>query len=173
MYRFWNLLTLFWEILLFIPILILIFFLNQKNIIDFWILKQLTDFFYSNILHYFFTEKQVFIWLMLWFCLLFQEIIWWSIKYFFFKPRPNPMNYSNWFEKVEAGSFPSLHSARTFLIFLFSFFWTNIFVSFLFFIFWLLISYSRIYLKKHYYIDILGWLILASLLYFSLYSIIF
>jgi membrane-associated phospholipid phosphatase len=34
-----------------------------------------------------------------------------------------------------------------------------------FFSFWILIAYSRVYLKKHFWIDIYGWVVLAVLVF--------
>jgi len=66
------------------------------------------------------------------------------------------MKYTNWKEKFLAGSFPSLHSERTFLLFLFALHFINYYVTLGFLSFWILIAYSRVYLKKHFWIDIYG-----------------
>ena len=157
--------TLFWEVLIFVPIGILIFFMNSKV----EKISLLLD--VSNILNI--SYKIVFWVFFMLVCLFIIEIIWGAIKYFFFKPRPKPMKYSNWYEKILAGSFPSLHSARTFTLFLFALiFVKNYVVVVWFFLFWVLISYSRIYLKKHYLKDILGGAVLSGLVFF-LFLILF
>ena len=156
--------TLFWEILIFIPVLVLLFFVNPDKVWDYHILWYLVDFVY----HYFsfFSKQQIFIWFLFVIAFFIQEIIWWAIKFFFFKDRPNPMKWTNWFEKVMAWSFPSLHSARTFLLFLFALFYTNVYVALWFFFFWALIAYSRIHLKKHFYVDLIGGIVLAIFTFF-------
>ncbi len=156
--------TLFWEVLLFIPTLIFLFFVNPNSIyLKIEILKNISILL-EKILP-FFSIEQIYVWLLLFWALIIWEIIGASIKLFFFKARPKPMKYNNWKEKILAGSFPSLHSERTFLLFLFSLYFTNYYVVFWFFLFWVLIAYSRVYLKKHYWIDILWWVILASLVF--------
>jgi undecaprenyl-diphosphatase len=86
------------------------------------------------------------------------------IKYFFYKDRPTKENYSNILEKIDASSFPSLHAARTFFFaFVFSHYYNNALLSTSFLMLAALVSYSRIYLKKHFIVDIVGGIILAGL----------
>jgi len=80
------------------------------------------------------------------------------IRSFYFKQRPKKQSYSNFLERIDAASFPSLHTARAvFLALVFS--PANaILVS----VMAVLVAYSRIYLKKHDWIDVLfggllGW----------------
>jgi membrane-associated phospholipid phosphatase len=89
------------------------------------------------------------------------------IRIFYFKDRPNKMAYKNFMEKIDASSFPSVHGAR--ITFIFIFLTLNMlksfFLVFLSFIVVLLVIYSRIYLKKHYFIDLLGGIILGLFAY--------
>lgn len=135
---FWKYYTRFWEIFLFVPIFIFWYFVN----------------FQLDILLLFFI------------LLMCQFFIWAFLKLFFFKERPQKMHYNWYLSKIAASAFPSLHSANTFLLFLFTLYYTNFYISFGFFIFWLSISYSRILLQKHFYIDIVNWALLASTCYF-------
>lgn len=90
------------------------------------------------------------------------------IRIIFFKQRPDKEKYSNIFEKASAASFPSLHSTRTtFLIFfLINYFHYNIQISLYFISIGTLILYSRIYLKRHYIIDVIVGVILGGLFYY-------
>ncbi len=79
------------------------------------------------------------------------------IRSFYFKHRPKKEGYKNFFEKLDASSFPSLHSCRAaILFFLFSSFFKNIGVTSILFIVMLASVYSRIYLKKHDWVDVLA-----------------
>lgn len=90
---------------------------------------------------------------------VFNEIFCSAIKFFFFKNRPKKESFQNWYEKIEASSFPSIHASR-FGVFLSSFFLLKVqnpdfFLVFpLVFLFFLLVLNSRILLKKHFFIDI-------------------
>ena len=85
------------------------------------------------------------------------------IRIFYFKSRPKKVKYSNFIEKIDASSFPSVHAARTTFILLLllvyfvrSFFLAGglIFVAFL-------ACYSRIYLMKHDKVDVFGGIVLG------------
>lgn len=76
----------------------------------------------------------------------------------FFTKRPKPVSYKNLFEKIESSSFPSMHAVRIVLL------WSFIpmgWVSIAFFLLTLLVSYSRIALKKHYWKDVIVGYLLA------------
>lgn len=93
------------------------------------------------------------------------------IKLVFFKSRPLKHEYKNIFEKALASSFPSLHVAR--FTFFATFFLTTIdasFVSALILISFL--AYSRLYLKKHDLIDVIGGLFLG-LLFIALIQLVY
>jgi len=161
--------TLFWEKFLFVPFLILLYFVNPDTVVDYGVLAPVVKFFSNYIT--FLSPQQIYVGLLVSIYIFFLEIIWWAVKYFFFKPRPKPMSYSNWYEKILASSFPSLHSARTFGLFLFSYFYTNLYVAFWFLIFWGLISYSRVYLKKHFCIDIYWWMLFSGIIFAFIYLV--
>jgi membrane-associated phospholipid phosphatase len=95
------------------------------------------------------------------------------IRLFYFKQRPNKANYRNFLEKIDASSFPSIHAARSTFIFIFLvFFYSKIYYLIpLYTLLFLGVLFSRIYLKKHDYIDLFGGIImgiLLSLLYMML-----
>ena len=98
--------------------------------------------------------------------LLANEIIASAIKIVFPKKRPNNQTYNTLLEKIDAGSFPSLHTSRitlTYLSLLSETTSTTIKVVFIIAI--ILVILSRIILKKHYWMDVFGGFILGFLLW--------
>lgn len=79
------------------------------------------------------------------------------LKIFLFNNRPKKMNYENIIEKIEASSFPSVHTMRIFFVssVLVSTF-NNLMLSVILVALSLLVGYSRIYLKRHYYSDVIA-----------------
>lgn len=79
------------------------------------------------------------------------------IKVFLFKNRPKKMGHKNIIEKIEASSFPSVHTMRIFFVssVLMPVF-NNIAISIILVILSLTVAYSRIYLKRHYYADVIA-----------------
>ena len=92
---------------------------------------------------------------------------WSVIKLMFYKPRPIPYIFKNWIEKIDASSFPSIHTSNATVIGLIrSWWWHQSIVAWSdrFIIVPILvgvvgvcaaIALSRIELKKHYPIDVL------------------
>lgn len=86
------------------------------------------------------------------------------IRTFYFKDRPNKEKYSNYLEKLDASSFPSLHATRSiFLALLLTN--TNKLFSLIIIIIALIVVYSRIYIKKHDIIDVFFGSILGFIIY--------
>lgn len=142
--QFYKIITLFgWEL----------FFILEFSLLFFMYFKWYNLFTFAKIIILFFI----------------LESIWALIKIFFFKDRPHPMQYNNLHEKILAGSFPSLHTGRTFLLFLLFIYYLNIFyLNFTYFLLFICIAYSRVILKKHFWVDIL-WGIIISWLLFLIY----
>lgn len=91
------------------------------------------------------------------------------IKFLFPKKRPNNQKYSNSLEKIDAGSFPSIHSSRVMFVYLMLFTSTPFaYLKVIFLSIILVVGYSRLFLKKHYLIDVLGGYILGLVLYLTL-----
>ncbi len=88
------------------------------------------------------------------------------IRVFYFKNRPAKQNYHNFLERLDASSFPSLHTARiVFLcITLAGFFQDNYVTGVLTFVA-VLVAYSRTYLQKHDWWDLLGGVVLGVVVY--------
>ena len=77
------------------------------------------------------------------------------IRLFYFKDRPEPKRFSNIIEKIDASSFPSLHSLNATVFTVISIYFLHSIYAYILFAFYLpLILFSRYYLKKHYWIDI-------------------
>ncbi len=84
------------------------------------------------------------------------------LRLFYFKERPKKEEYTNLFTKINASSFPSLHTMSSMYtaIVLANEIKKPIITGF-FILISLLIGYSRMHLKKHYFIDVLFGLVLG------------
>ncbi len=100
-----------------------------------------------------------------------NELLGSVIKIVFPKTRPNGQEYSNLIEKVDAGSFPSLHAARISLVYLTMFSFAELLVlKILFLLVIAFVAVSRVNLKKHFWTDVAGGLVIGSLIwYLSIY----
>ncbi len=95
-----------------------------------------------------------------------NEIICSAIKYFFPKKRPNQQTYDSAAEKIDAGSFPSIHASRLSFVGLSLMALTNYFPhKILLLVIILVVGYSRIYLLKHYPIDVLAGYVFGTMLF--------
>ena len=91
----------------------------------------------------------------------------------YFKERPQKQVYSNFIEKIDASSFPSMHASRvSFLSFVLVQEVKDIYLTILFVIMSILVFYSRIYLKKHYLIDIIGGITIGIIVWYFITLII-
>ena len=123
------------------------------------------SFFYNVILLITLAFQRIDLFLTLLFGLIFTGFITVLIRTFYFKPRPNKQQHVNYIDRIDASSFPSWHAARIFFIalILIKFFTTSYYNLFSIILLSIasLVSYSRIYLKKHDWTDILSGIILA------------
>ncbi len=88
------------------------------------------------------------------------------IRLLYFKNRPQKQAYSNFLERIDAASFPSWHTARAvFMALTGIFYFNNLFLTVISSILALLVCYSRIYLQKHDWMDVLGGVTLAGVTY--------
>jgi len=111
-----------------------------------------------------FGEKRLL--LSLFFGLIFSLAITVVIRLFYFKNRPSKQTYRNLIEKIDASSFPSWHSARAvFLCLLFVSYFNNNLLSVFLVVFAALVLYSRVYLRKHDWIDVIGGIVLGVVTY--------
>jgi undecaprenyl-diphosphatase len=105
---------------------------------------------------------------LLW-TLLINEVFCSLIKVIFPKKRPVEQNYDSVIEKIDAGSFPSIHTSRITLVYLTLFSMTNhlgMQIALLAVI--VLVMISRVVLKKHYTTDVIGGFIIGLLLWMVL-----
>ncbi|MAG02464.1 hypothetical protein CMI42_03945, partial [Candidatus Pacearchaeota archaeon] len=76
--------------------------------------------------------------------------------------RPEKQKYGNFVERIQASSFPSWHTARiVYLAIIISYLFSNNYLTILLIIIAGLVAYSRIYLKRHDYWDVLGGIVLG------------
>lgn len=134
---------------------------KQKIIKTFWeyytYLGQLPFIGMPLFLFYYFIDNKIYVFHLL---LFIGVLMWlWALtKFLFFKPRPKKQEYSNFIEKIKAGSFPSIHTTNTFSVFVFACMYMNIYGILGFGVYSVGIMYSRIYLKKHFWIDVFWWI---------------
>ena len=84
------------------------------------------------------------------------------LKMFFFTERPRKEHYTNLLEKIDAGSFPSVHVARVTVLAMMWWFTTpSTFVTVVGVILVLSIAATRIILRKHRVRDVIGGAILG------------
>ena len=96
------------------------------------------------------------------FGLIFTFLITILIRVFYFKNRPEKQKYGNFVERIQASSFPSWHTARiVYLAIIISYLFSNNYLTILLIIIAGLVAYSRIYLKRHDYWDVLGGIVLG------------
>ena len=87
-----------------------------------------------------------------------------TIKLVFYKKRPNKQKFTNFLEKMDSGSFPSIHSARVVLIaFCIFYLFSSKIVFALLALGVILVGLSRVFLKKHYTIDVIAGYIIGFL----------
>ncbi len=84
------------------------------------------------------------------------------VRTFYFKERPNKVEYSNYIEKIDSSSFPSLHTGRIcYMALVVSYFFQNIYLTTLMIFLAIVTAYSRVFLKRHDYYDLAGGVVLA------------
>ena len=99
------------------------------------------------------------------FSIIITEVICGAIKFIYPKERPIPMPRKTIFQKYLAGSFPSVHTARiTTLVTTIALPNPNKIMILAAFMAISLVGYSRIYLKKHYLIDVIAGFLIGSLI---------
>ena len=107
----------------------------------------------------FHQQKLAFILLAGFIITLFITVI---IRLLYFRPRPVKQEFHNIIERIDASSFPSLHTSRAIFLAGIGISYSP---SFLFSLFCMLsaalIIYSRIHLKKHDGIDVLGGIVVG------------
>jgi len=148
---------------------------NLKNLVEIFF-KQITELGSLTviaviIIFTYFLDVQLA--LKLFIGMLAATIISMIIKVLFFRPRPKKQKINTIIDRLDASSFPSVHSARiTILMFLLIAYSGNLILRIFLAVIGLLVAYSRIYLKRHYYIDVIGGIILGVLISMAAYYLI-
>ena len=95
-----------------------------------------------------------------------------TLRVFYFKERPEKEDYFNLFTRLNASSFPSLHTITSMYTATVLGTIVNITtITIFFYTIAVLIAFSRVYIKKHFWIDVIvGWLIGAIVSGIYLYS---
>lgn len=103
---------------------------------------------------------------------LLNELICSTIKYLWHKPRPNGQEFENGFEKIDAGSFPSIHASRISLVYLslsyLHYMNGNAILMPVFLTVIVVVGYSRIFLKKHFFVDVMAGYGFGSAMFYGL-----
>lgn len=108
---------------------------------------------------------------------LLNEALCSGIKFLWHKPRPNGQQYAGGLEKIDAGSFPSIHAARIAYVY-----GTLGMVHYWMGRYWVLlialsvivaVGYSRVFLQKHYFLDVMAGYGFGSLAIFLLHLWLF
>lgn len=87
------------------------------------------------------------------------------IKIIFPKKRPDGQQYNNILEKIDAGSFPSLHTSRITITYLSLFFLGDVLVlKTLYCLVIAVVAYSRLQLKRHFLLDVVAGFIIGILI---------
>ncbi len=80
-----------------------------------------------------------------------------GIRLCWYKDRPKKEKYKSLLQKLDASSFPSLHSGRSIVLgSIIGIFFNNPILFLLIILLILLNGYSRVYQKRHYWSDVLG-----------------
>lgn len=108
---------------------------------------------------------------------LLNEALCSGIKYFWHKPRPNGQQYASGLEKIDAGSFPSIHAARIAYVYGtlgMIHHWTgHSWVLVIALVVIGAVGYSRIFLQKHYFVDVMAGYGFGTLAIFMLHQWLF
>ena len=87
------------------------------------------------------------------------------IKFAYPKQRPIPRRNKRFFERYDASSFPSIHTARiTTLAVMVDSFYNDALLLFASTAIVIFVGYSRIYLKHHYFKDVAGGFIIGAII---------
>lgn len=126
--------------------------------------------FFAVLILFFLATRQYYssVFLLVGFILL--NLIVGVIRYFVKKDRPDKLPRRNFIENISSSSMPSMHAATSsFLLQTFLFYFGGEFlISVFFVILTILIMYSRVYLRKHFTVDVVVGFIIGLLVFLLL-----
>jgi membrane-associated phospholipid phosphatase len=112
-------------------------------------------------------EVNVFLFLVLGLVLIYAVAS--TIRLVKFKVRPDKQKYKNWLQKIDASSFPSLHSARAaFLTLVVFWYYKNLALLLILIAVMLGVGYARVWLDRHYIKDVIAGYVLGIAVFFLL-----
>ncbi len=89
------------------------------------------------------------------------------IRALYFRQRPVRQKFQTWWQKIDASSFPSLHSMRaSVLATLLALYFNNLLLSVLFIACAVVVASSRVLLKRHFVRDVVAGLLLGIVVAF-------
>ncbi len=95
------------------------------------------------------------------------------IKALYSKDRPIPQKKGNLIELLDSRSFPSVHAMRmTALAFWLALYFAQALITLYLVLVAAIVIYSRVYLKKHYWTDVLGGILLALIIDLAVWLVI-
>lgn len=129
--------------------------------------------FYTSVMIIFlvFNEYQFTIKLAIGFILCFAIVA--AIKLVKFKERPKKQTHKGFIQRIDASSFPSMHSMRSmFLALMIGSFFINTYIYILGILLALSTGFSRIFQRKHYLSDVIIGYVLGIILFYLLNNIV-
>jgi membrane-associated phospholipid phosphatase len=117
--------------------------------------------------------------IMAWIAVFVAYVLGVVIKWLYYKPRPIPQLYSTRWQKIDASSFPSMHTAITYILAYYgmrsAFIFTSWYIEIIILLFWILlcilIPVSRVKLKRHYRSDVIVWVLYALMIIYNTHYI--
>jgi len=92
-----------------------------------------------------------------------------SIRWFWFKKRPDKQKYKNWLQRIDASAFPSLHSARAaFLAAAVFWYYQNLSLLLILLVAVFGVGYTRVYLNRHDWKDVIGGYVVGAAVFLLL-----
>lgn len=117
--------------------------------------------------------------IMAWIAVFVAYLVGVLVKWFYYKPRPIPQPYHTWLQKIDASSFPSMHTAIATILAYYGIRMAYIFTSgrieiciiAIRIVLFLSIATSRVMLKRHYQSDVVVWVLYGLMIIYNTHYI--
>lgn len=117
--------------------------------------------------------------MMAWCAVFAAYVAWIIVKWLYYKPRPIPQPYKTRWQKIDASSFPSMHTAVTLILAYYGARTAYIFTSWrievvFFMLRWIIfvsVAFSRVVLKRHYRSDILVGMMFGLMIIYNVHYV--